>query len=300
MLLSEPILKHQKETIPEGGRFLTCSVLPVRMACNLDCKFCFSKSSVSALDSETADWGRIDIDGFYQYSKEHGANRLVITGGGEPLLRPELVVDLVERGAFFFDEIALFTNGSYLSADLSDQLREAGLGYICFSRHHHDDTRNRELMGASAVSLEQFFQNVGTELLVRATCVMCAGTIDSRDRVWKYIETLREFGVREFTFKHTYRAYQQSVFRESNQDRWVRSHQIEFDPFEGEGHVVATLPWGPKIRQLNDLKLCYYYEPTPHWERINQIYRSSNLLSDGRVFASLEDQRSLLYRAIKS
>jgi hypothetical protein len=35
-------------------RFLTCSVLPVRQACNLHCPFCFSKSSVSALRAEAA------------------------------------------------------------------------------------------------------------------------------------------------------------------------------------------------------------------------------------------------------
>src|SRR5436190_24376135 len=37
-------------------RFLTCSVLPVRMACDLDCKFCFSKSSISSLRHDFFNW----------------------------------------------------------------------------------------------------------------------------------------------------------------------------------------------------------------------------------------------------
>ncbi len=37
-------------------RFLTCSVLPVRVACNLHCPFCFSRSSISSLAQERLDW----------------------------------------------------------------------------------------------------------------------------------------------------------------------------------------------------------------------------------------------------
>src|SRR5437588_491926 len=79
-------------------RFLTCSVLPVRVACNLRCPFCFSKSSVSALRHDPSDWRRLDVASYYAFARERGATRLVITGGGEPLLRPEDVVHLVALG----------------------------------------------------------------------------------------------------------------------------------------------------------------------------------------------------------
>src|ERR1700742_902227 len=85
-------------------RFLTCSVLPVRVACNLRCPFCFSKSSVSALAHDRADWHRLDVDGYYAFARDRGATRLVVTGGGEPLLRPDDVVYLVGRGRRYFDE----------------------------------------------------------------------------------------------------------------------------------------------------------------------------------------------------
>src|SRR5262245_28821420 len=90
-------------------RFLTCSVLPVRMACNLRCPFCFSKSSVSSLAREPRDLETLDVGGYYRFARERGATRLVITGGGEPLLRPELVVRLVREGRRVFDEVACFT-----------------------------------------------------------------------------------------------------------------------------------------------------------------------------------------------
>lgn len=276
-------------------RFLTCSVLPVRVACNLHCKFCFSKSSISALRHEKADWRRLPVEDYYRWARSRGANRLVITGGGEPLLRPDDVIHLVRTGKRFFSEITCFTNGTYLTPELSVELQEAGLNYLCFSRHHHDEARNLELMGEGAPSLNEFFRAVG-DLRVRATCVMAGGYIDSKPGVWSYIDALRRFGVREFTFKHTYVSYDESVFGGSAEDRWAESHKIEFDPFEAQGVPLGALPWGPTIRRIDDLQVCYYREPTPDWERRNGLCRSSNLLSDGKVYASLEDQRSLLYQ----
>jgi hypothetical protein len=44
--------------------------------------------------------------------------------------------------------------------------------------------------------------------------------------------------------------------------------------------------------------MCFYYEPDPDREKENRLCRSINLLSDGSVYASLEDHRSLLYRQI--
>jgi cyclic pyranopterin phosphate synthase len=275
-------------------RFLTCSVLPVRMACNLRCPFCFSKSSISSL----AEDGQLDIAAvgdYYRRARDQGAARLVITGGGEPLLRADAVVALVRAGRRVFDEIACFTNGTYLTRDLADRLADAGLSYLCWSRHAADDAANRALMGPGAPALAAFVE-AARPLAIRATCVMTRGQVDGRAGARAYIRALRAHGIREFTFKHTYVAYAQSVFRNSRQDRWARDHQIDEDPFAGEGEVIATLPWGPAIKRIEEVQTCFYWEPTPRWELDNRLCRSVNLLSDGRVYASLEDARSLLYR----
>jgi pyruvate-formate lyase-activating enzyme len=280
-------------------RFLTCSVLPVRVACNLTCPFCFSRSSISALRRERMDWRRLDVAGYYRFARDRGATRLVITGGGEPLLRPDDVVYLVQLGRSFFDEIACFTNGSYLTRDLAGLLHDAGLSYLCYSRHAAADADNERLMGQGAPRLADVVAAAGP-LKIRATCVMAAGFVDSTEKVWNYIETLRPLGIEEFTFKHTYVAYDQSVFCGSAEDRWAREHQVEFDPFAQEGEVVGRLPWGPVIRRIRGVQACYYHEPTPDWELSQRLCRSSNLLSDGAVYASLEDQRSLLCRLTSS
>src|SRR4051794_36468956 len=187
-------------------RFLTCSVLPVRTACNLRCPFCFSKSSVSALKSERVDWRRLDVASYYEFARERGATRLVITGGGEPLLRPEDVVYLVGLGRRFFDEVACFTNGTFLDRELSRRLLDAGLSYLCWSRHAADDEANRQLMGEGAPRLADLVEAAGA-LRIRATCVMARGHVEDAAGVWGYVEALRRYGIEEFTFKHTYVAH---------------------------------------------------------------------------------------------
>jgi cyclic pyranopterin phosphate synthase len=276
-------------------QFLTCSVLPVRLACNLSCPFCFSRSSISALDHDRLDWEVTDLEDYYAFARDRGATRLVITGGGEPLLRENLVVRLVERSRAFFSEIACFTNGTFLTRELAVRLAQAGLSYLCYSRHHYDDARCQDLMGPTAPALETFFRAAGS-LKVRATCVMAHGYVDSPEEVESYLQVLARFGVREFTFKHTYVAYEGSVFRGSRQNGWALAHQVECDPFGSRGQEISSLPWGPTIRRIGDFQVCFYYEPDPTWEKEHRLCRSINLLSDGKVYASLEDHRSLLFQ----
>jgi pyruvate-formate lyase-activating enzyme len=290
-----PVPSVTAETAWSECRFLTCSVLPVRVACNLSCPFCFSKSSVSTLRHERTDWRALDVAGYYAFARERGASRLVITGGGEPLLRPHDVVHLVAVGRQFFDEVACFTNGTFLTRPLASRLHDAGLSYVCYSRHAASDEANRRLMGDGAPRVAEFMEAVGP-LKVRATCVMARGYVEDVPSVWDYVETLRPFGIAEFTFKHTYVAYEASLFQGSAENAWATQHRVDFDPFAEAGKVIARLPWGPCIRRLRGVQVCYYHEPTPGWELEHRLCRSSNLLSDGSVYASLEDTRSLLYR----
>ncbi len=300
----------------DACRTLTCSVLPVRVACNCDCKFCFSKSSLSSLAHERQDLKHLDVDGYYAFAKARGATRLVVTGGGEPLLRPDSVVELVLRGRRFFDEVALFTNGSRLTRDLAMRLRDAGVSYVCWSRHHDDDDRNRLLMGDDARDAAVVVEACRDLLPIRLTCVMAAGFIDDRHDARRLLRHFAKLGITQFTFKHTYVAYDGSLFAGADENRWSAAHAINEDPLVDDdgrplGPVVQRLPWGPCIRDivvdtappgrpagagLVTVRAAWYFEPDPRWEKEHRLCRSLNLLSDGSVFASLEDTSSLLLR----
>jgi cyclic pyranopterin phosphate synthase len=125
---------------------------------------------------------------------------------------------------------------------------------------------------------------------------MARGYIDGAAAVDRYMATLSAFGVQEFTFKHTYVAYRRSVFGGSREDAWAQQNRVAADPFDGRGEFIGALPWGPEIRRIKGATVCFYHEPDPDWEKENRLCRSINLLSDGSVYASLEDHRSLLYR----
>jgi pyruvate-formate lyase-activating enzyme len=276
-------------------RFLSCSVLPVARACQCTCRFCFSHSSISALPRRRGGWDPAALLDHYHWARSRGATRLVVTGGGEPMLDPEAVIEAVRLGRQVWDEVTCFSNAARIDAALAGRLADAGLAYLCWSRHHWDDERNRAIMGDAAPSLAEVAARC-RGLALRATCVMHRGGIETAGDARRYIAVLREIGVREFTFKHTYVAYERSLFRESSEDAWCRAHQVEGDLFDGEGEVVFALPWGPRVRDIEGVRVCFYQEPTPQWELEHRLCRSSNLLSDGSVHASLEDSQSLLFR----
>jgi hypothetical protein len=66
----------------------------------------------------------------------------------------------------------------------------------------------------------------------------------------------------------------------------------------GEWRRVNELPWGSPIYEGkwrgHQLRIAAYTEPSLYWERFNGMARSWNLLSDGTVFASLEDDQSIV------
>ena len=238
-------------------------MLPVRLACNLTCPFCFSRSSISALRHDRLDWEAADLEAYYAFAASAGRLGWSSPVAASPCSEPTTSSGSIERGRPFFPEIACFTNGTYPDAASSPTGSEsAGLSYLCYSRHHDDDARCRELMGPTAPTLEAFF-DAAAGLKVRATCVMARGYIDSPAAVERYQQTLSRFGVREFTFKHTYVAYEGSVFGGSRQDHWAAENRVDVDPFVGRGEVIARLPWGPVIRRIGDFQVCYYYEPAP-------------------------------------
>ena len=129
------------------------SFLPVALACQAKCPFCFSKASVSS-DQVVAkpDWEKVSV--WLDRAQTHWAERAVITGGGEPTLLPAAMLQLlVAACANRFDKVVLITNGHTLAmASEADQvlrlgsLYDAGLRVLAISRHHFDAEQNERLM----------------------------------------------------------------------------------------------------------------------------------------------------------
>ena len=55
------------------------------------------------------------------------------------------------------------------------------------------------------------------------------------------------------------------------------------------------LPWGSPVYNKDGINIAAYTEPSVMWERVHKTARSWNLMSNGEVFASLEDLGSKIW-----
>ena len=130
------------------------SLLPIAKGCQARCAFCFSHASISA-DQQA---GRLDRDlaaAVLREGRRRGAERAVITGGGEPGMLPfARLLELVRACAASFPrKVVLISNGLFLAAlgegerrDALRALEDAGLTVLSLSRHHPDPAVNARIM----------------------------------------------------------------------------------------------------------------------------------------------------------
>src|SRR5687768_5599738 len=102
------------------------SILPVARACQAHCPFCFSRASVSEDTLPIPlDWCRVGE--VLRAARDRGAQRAVITGGGEPsLLRDGDLQRLIREAAACFSKVVLISNG-HTWARKRDDARAAAL-----------------------------------------------------------------------------------------------------------------------------------------------------------------------------
>ncbi|MBY0457447.1 MAG: radical SAM protein, partial [Gemmataceae bacterium] len=302
-LALNPSLRDWRDVRPRS-----LSVLPIARACQARCAFCFSHSSVS----EDQEQGRLSLDRLdaaCAASRARGAERLVVTGGGEPTLLPHAkLLEVVRTGARHFPKVVLITNGAALGTATPQRRQEvlrdyhaAGLTVLALSRHSHD--RNAEIMG-----LETHSERVaGTwadhraelaNLSLRWVCVLQKGGVEDERSLRDYLTWAAGTGVGEVCFKELYVAVgAESVYAGSGYNAWSSAHQVplarvvEFLRNNG-AEPVGALPWGSPVYRLrwrgHELTVAAYTEPSVFWERANGLCRSWNLMADGTCYANLE------------
>jgi pyruvate-formate lyase-activating enzyme len=294
----------------------TLSILPIAKGCQAACVFCFSEASASA-EQEQAKLSLELIERIAAIAKQRGAERFVITGGGEPGLVPHRrLCEYMQIGARHLGKVVLITNGHHLAKvddiqrnQLLQDYAAAGLEVLAVS-HHHDDSRvNTQIMNLTtdiAPLLRTWVarRERWPSLRLRLTCVLQRGGIESADDIGRYIDWASKQGVTEFCFKELYVSSSvESVYHRFEANRWSHDHQIPLavvlEFAERHGFVqVAQLPWGAPVFRgpwgERAVQLAAYTEPSLYWERAQGIARSWNLMADGECLVSLEDRRSRL------
>lgn len=284
------------------------SVLPVARACPARCPFCFSRASVSAdVVMAAIDWGRVDE--VLAAARDAGAERAVITGGGEPtLLRAAELERLVGACARRFAKVVLISNGFAWREAASRMTRlralaDAGLAVLALSRHHEDDAVHAARMGLetdSAATAAAWRTLPGRRL--RLVCVLQRGGVEDAAGLARYLDWAVATGADEVCFKELYVASSvESEYHDREANAWSAGHQVSLrlvlDAAAAYGWTAAErLPWGAPVYDLvwrgRPLRVAAYTEPSVLWERSHGVCRSWNLMADGRCLASLEDRRS--------
>lgn len=291
------------------------SILPIARACQAACKFCFSESSAS-LEQIPHSLDMAHVAALCEKAKARGAERFVITGGGEPgLIAHEQMLDLIALGHRHFGKVVLITNGVRLSKleeaervqKLADYAR-TGLSVLSVSRHHYQAARNAEIMGLDTRTeriLSTFAQQRELDALqARLVCVLQKGGVDGPSSLSAYVDWAVSQGVREFCFKELYvSSTRESAYHAHPGNQWSHDNQVSLslvtDYFRQHGfEVAARLPWGAPVLsglwQGVPVKVAAYTEPSLFWERSHGVARSWNIMADGQCLVSLEDPSSVL------
>ena len=252
-----------------------------------------------------------------QEARSRGAERAVITGGGEPgMLRPERLEKLIELSASVFGKVVLISNGyrwgrmdSTHRIDALRRLHAAGLSILAISRHHYSRDGNKRIMHLETQSEElseswSMHRDELNGLEMRWICVLQRGGVDTVRELNRYIDWAAATEVGQVCFKELYvSASIESEYYQEHSNEWSYANQVPLrivlEAAEQEGWQKAEpLPWGAPIFKVkrgdNEVKVAAYTEPSVCWERQNGLCRSWNLMSDGRCLASLEDRNSLV------
>lgn len=280
------------------------SILPIARACQARCGFCFSKASVSDLvrqrhmpETQQLAWA--------DYALARGAQRAVITGGGEAtLLGSAKLLGLVAALRRRFASTLLISNGAVLDRSSVAALVDAGLTTLAISRHGLTRANDAEIMGLAVDSgaIAGWARELG--LRSRAICVVQRGGVDSRAKVRAYLERSAIEGFDQVCFKELYvSSLAENPWAPSAINRHCETHRYPLakviTALTELGFVARSqLPWGSPVFEGElhgrTLEVAAYTEPSVGWERTHGVVRSWNLLANGRCLASLEDPASAL------
>lgn len=312
--LNKPSLQSYAALTPRS-----VSILPIAKGCQAKCPFCFSKGSASDVTKQKRLPDEV-VTRVLSAARASGAERAVITGGGEPFMLPfDRLLQLVKQCSIF-PTVCMITNGYYL-ANLSQEkcvtalsaLDKSGLTVLSISRHAASEDANNKLMYLNTQSLrvattwKECMRNDMFRHLTRLrwVCVLQKGGVECLSSLYEYMDFAAASGVPEICFKELYVSTSvESLFYTAESNKWSEEHQVPLSLIiafcQDHGFIkTAELPWGASIYEGTwknvPLRIAAYTEPSVFWERSTGVCRSWNLMADGTLLASLEDTNSVIH-----
>lgn len=163
--------------------------LIITFRCNFQCKSCsiWKKKEIDEMSKER--WLSIANDLIGTIGKES----FVEINGGEPLLRKDIVIDLVKRLKKHFKNVALNSNGSLIDEKTIKELEEAGLDIIKISFYSLDEKIHNYLRGndqSHSKALEAIEAVSKSKIKLEVGILITAKNIRGLPSLIRYLETL--------------------------------------------------------------------------------------------------------------
>lgn len=177
--------------------------IDISTACNASCKFCIAPI-VGRKDQDTFFDGAV-----YALDLMQEIDGTVQIVGGEPMISSRLrpLLNLLQKRTI--RRSVLNTNGSRLTNRNIVEIAEAGIRHLNISRHHHDESRNQEIMLIRPMVTNRdihaaIAQSIANDIAVRAQCNLISGFVDSIDEIDRYLSWASACGCREVSFSQVF------------------------------------------------------------------------------------------------
>jgi len=186
-------------------------VIPVETDCNAKCPFCITR-----FKNETDSGKKLPCSGVGRLPstlKALKVDKIEITGGGEPFLHRQ--IDRIITLCSAIAPTQIYTNGFSLKDHYSGLNR---LSYLCISRCHYDNVKNKELMG---IEPDMNFRDLDVPL--KFSLVLCKSGISTTVEVIKYLHWAREQGAKKVVIRHVFE-YEPSITNSEYQDVFKKEY----------------------------------------------------------------------------
>lgn len=166
--------------------------LELSRICNINCIYCYAEAG-KALPNELT---REEIFDVIDQAAELGARRIIVLGGGEPLMHP-LVMDAMRRIHSLGVDIDLFTNGMLLTKAMADECFSMRVSPVIKCNSLKDDVQDflagqdgasRAIRRGLSLLMEAGWPSEDLPLGVQS--VICRQNIDELPAMWIWARDL--------------------------------------------------------------------------------------------------------------
>lgn len=184
----------------------------INSECNAHCQMCVQEITWKLPTGQT---GRF-LEGVNSHLREYyeaGGRKVIITGG-EPTLRPERVIPILEELDSNYSDmklIAMYTNGSRLLMEtkgktIAQSLQEKGLQCLNLSVHHYDREKNSRILGIGASNISaitKHLKKIG--LPFRFCATLQKGGLENAEDVSKYLSFAKRSGAKDVYLRELFK-----------------------------------------------------------------------------------------------